>query len=171
MLSLTGLSSIEKFFDSDLFMVNVPVKTRENVIDYISVRVRNFYKVPRNFKELILLRESKATTEFGNMVAILHPYRVCTDKTIVSVVLLKEPILWDQQKVQMVFFISMEKGKNADIQKFYTIISKFLTSKSYAKLLLSEKKYSTLMSILKKLKKKWNRKGAAAMMRRLFCEV
>lgn len=151
MLNRTGGASIERFFDPDLFLVNVPARSRTEVIDYISARIRNFYKVPRNFKELILLREKKAVTEFGNLVALPHPYRVCTTQTIISVVILKHPIIWDKKKVQLVFFISLAKGKNPDIQKFYTIISKFLTSRTYVKLLLHEKKYSTLMNILREI--------------------
>ena len=88
-LAQSGTSSIEHFFDPNLFLVNVPAKNKTEVIDYMSARIRNFYKVPRNFKELILLREKKAVTEFGNLIAIPHPYRVCTDETFVCVALLK----------------------------------------------------------------------------------
>ena len=104
-LAQSGTSSIEHFFDPNLFLVNVPAKNKTEVIDYMSARIRNFYKVPRNFKELILLREKKAVTEFGNLIAIPHPYRVCTDETFVCVALLKRPILWDKKKVQLVFLL------------------------------------------------------------------
>ena len=115
----------------------------------MTMRIRNYRKVPRNFKELVLLREKKAVTEFGNLIAIPHPYRVCTDETFVCVALLKRPILWDKQKVQLVFLLSIEKNKNRDLQKFYTLTSKMLTSKDYVKLLLHEKRYSTMMRIFK----------------------
>lgn len=155
-LAQSGTSSIEHFFDPNLFLVNVPAKNKTEVIDYMSARIRNFYKVPRNFKELILLREKKAVTEFGNLIAIPHPYRVCTDETFVCVALLKRPILWDKKKVQLVFLLSIEKGKNRDLQKFYTLTSKFLTSKDYVRLLLHEKRYATLMRIFRTIEEDLN---------------
>ena len=155
-LAQSGTSSIEHFFDPNLFLVNVPAKNKTEVIDYMSARIRNFYKVPRNFKELILLREKKAVTEFGNLIAIPHPYRVCTDETFVCVALLKRPILWDKKKVQLVFLLSIEKGKKRDLQKFYTLTSKFLTSKDYVRLLLHEKRYGTLMRIFQTIEEDLN---------------
>ena len=149
LLSISSKNSIERFFDPNLFFVNVPAKSKDEVIDYMTMRIRNYRKVPRNFKELVLLREKKAVTEFGNLIAIPHPYRVCTDETFVCVALLKRPILWDKQKVQLVFLLSIEKNKNRDLQKFYTLTSKMLTSKDYVKLLLHEKRYSTMMRIFK----------------------
>ena len=156
LLSISSKNSIERFFDPNLFFVNVPAKSKDEVIDYMTMRIRNYRKVPRNFKELVLLREKKAVTEFGNLIAIPHPYRVCTDETFVCVALLKRPILWDKQKVQLVFLLSIEKNKNRDLQKFYTLTSKMLTSKDYVKLLLHEKRYSTMMRIFKTIEDELN---------------
>ncbi len=149
LLSGSTKSSIEKYFDPNLFLVNVPAKSKEEVIDYMTFKIRNFKKVPRNFKELVMLREKKAVTEFGNLIAIPHPYRVCTQETFVCVALLKQPIVWDKQKVQLVFMLSVEKNKNRDLQKFYMLSGKMLTNKEYIRTILHEKRYETMMGIFR----------------------
>lgn len=148
-LNRTGDLSIEKYFDKRLFLINVPAKNKEEVIDYMTMRIRQLRKIPRNFKELVMLREKKAVTEFGNLIAIPHPYKVCTDETFVCVAILKKPIIWNKKQVQLVFMLSVEKNRKRNLQKFYEITSKMLMSKQYVKLVLHDKKYSTLMDIFR----------------------
>ena len=152
-LNKTGSVSIERYFDNRLFFVNVPAKTREEVIEYMTMRIATVKKVPRNFKELVLLREKKAITEFGNMIAIPHPYKTCTDETFAAIAILKNPITWDKKQVQVVFMVSIAKHENKSLQLFYEVTSRMLMSKQYIKLLIQEKKYSTLMDIFRTIEK------------------
>lgn len=152
-LNKTGSVSIERFFDKRLFFVNVPAKTREEVIEYMTMRVATVKKVPRNFKELVLLREKKAITEFGNMIAIPHPYKTCTDETFAAIAILKKPILWDKKQVQLVMMVSVARNEKKNLQLFYEVTSRMLMSKQYVKVLLQEKKYSTLMDIFRTIEK------------------
>lgn len=152
-LNKYGIVSIEKYFDNRLFFVNVPAKTREEVIEYMTMRIATVKKVPRNFKELVLLREKKAITEFGNMIAIPHPYKTCTDETFAAIAILKNPIIWDKKQVQVVFMVSIAKNENKSLQLFYEVTSRMLMSKQYIRLLIQEKKYSTLMDIFRTIEK------------------
>ena len=152
-LNKSGVVSIGKYFDNRLFFVNVPAKTREEVIEYMTMRIATIKKVPRNFKELVLLREKKAITEFGNMIAIPHPYKTCTDETFAAIAILKNPIIWDKKQVQVVFMVSIAKNENKSLQLFYEITSRMLMSKQYIKLLIQEKRYSTLMDIFRTIEK------------------
>ena len=131
----------------------MPAKTREEVIEYMTMRVATVKKVPRNFKELVLLREKKAITEFGNMIAIPHPYKTCTDETFAAIAILKKPILWDKKQVQLVMMVSIAKNEKKNLQLFYEVTSRMLMSKQYVKVLLQEKKYSTLMDIFRTIEK------------------
>ena len=87
------------------------------------------------------------------MIAIPHPNKTSPDETIAAIAILKKPILWDKKQVQLVMMVSVARNENKNLQLFYEVTSRMLMSKQYVKVLLQEKKYSTLMDIFRTIEK------------------
>ena len=49
--------------------------------------------------------------------------------------------------------VSVARNENKNLQLFYEVTSRMLMSKQYVKVLLQEKKYSTLMDIFRTIEK------------------
>ena len=67
-----------------------------------------------------MLHEQIGNTYFGNMVAMPHPEKLVSDSTFIATAVLKEPILWtDQDAVQLVFLVSIEKNNPKAYQLWF----------------------------------------------------
>lgn len=146
--SSPGRSTAESYFRQDLFFSSIQAHTKEEVIRELCSRISKVCPLPEQFYEAVLTRENLAKTDFGNMVALPHPYMTMTKETFVSVGILESPIYWTQSQVQLVLLISISEGDTDDIQKFYQTVVKLITEKQYIKRLIKERSYLTLRELL-----------------------
>ncbi|MCI7732608.1 MAG: hypothetical protein MSH53_05830, partial [Solobacterium sp.] len=58
-----------------------------------------------------------------------------------------------KKQVQLVMMVSVARNEKKNLQLFYEVTSRMLMSKQYVKVLLQEKKYSTLMDIFRTIEK------------------
>lgn len=145
LLSKEKSTTMMKYFDERLFLCNFDAENKEDVLKYMSKKIKEVKDVPRNFYQALLKREQQAVTEFGNLVAMPHPYKAITKDTFVCVAILNKPIIWDKRKVQLVYLMSMEDNLNRNLQLFYKITSKLLVNKVLVKELIQKKDFQTLL--------------------------
>lgn len=149
LLSDTGLSgSLAPFFSPELFMADLDVSDKREVIERLCERVAEYRKVPGDFCELVLRREELAQTSFGNQVAMPHPVQAVSDDTFVCVGLLRHAIEWNGQAVSAVFLVSVSKAKNKKLESFYRSMAKLLTNKEAIQKLVGSQEWGTLVELL-----------------------
>lgn len=139
--------TMEKYFRKDLFLTNVGFETKEEVLQYMVKKIESVYDIPSDFYDAILHRERQAGTEFGNLVAIPHPYKAMTKETFVCICILNKPIIWDKKKVQLIYLMSMEDNSNRNLMTFYKITSKLLVNPKYVNELIQNKRFEVLLSL------------------------
>lgn len=144
---------VVSFFSRNLFIPNLDCKSKYEAIQAICAHVKKYIPLQENFYELVMKREELARTEFGNLVAIPHPYEAIDGPTFVSVAVLKDKILWDEREVQVVFLVAVAKNHTYDLQHFYEIVAKFLLSEGCINELIREKSYDTLIQRLLSIEK------------------
>ena len=144
--------SMISYFPEGLFFNNLDLQTQEEVINFLTKQVSKFYKVPADFKDLVWKREKRFSTAFDNRVALPHPYVPCTKETFASTVLLKEPILWGNKMVRMIFLLSISKEHDPNIQTFYGKLSKLLVNDALLDKLLKHPTNDFLLQILNGIK-------------------
>lgn len=147
LLSKDHNSSISKYFDQRLFLINVEVNNKEEALQKMVEKIREIKEIPDNFYDAVMKREKQAVTEFGNLVAIPHPYRAISKETFVCIMVLNKPILWDKKKVQLIYLMSMEDNMNRNLQQFYKITSKLLMNKDYVKEIIQGKDFNVLLQM------------------------
>lgn len=107
-------NDFKSLLKDDFIFLNRCFQTKHEVIDFLSERLIAEYKLNNEFKDLIWKRENLSPTEIGNLVALPHPYSLCTDQTVFAICTLKKAILWNKRKVKYIFMISFSK-KDLDI--------------------------------------------------------
>lgn len=142
--------SVLKYFRPELFFIDIEGDTKEEVLHAICVRIAENAVVPPDFEECVLHRERIMQTDFGNCVAIPHPYAPITEETFVSVAVLEHPIHWFTHQVQVVFLLSISVNKE-NLEDFYNISPLFMLDEEFIQTLIREKSYEVLISAIKKI--------------------
>lgn len=92
--------------------------------------------VEPEYKDKVLEREKYMSTVFFNGIALPHPIQLCARESIISVCILKEPLMEKDREVRCVFLIALKKeeyGKYENITKlFYQLMQNSYTSKRLA---------------------------------------
>ncbi len=152
-LSAHGEGTAKRYYSRDLFLPHVGGGSKEEVLGELCRYVRSVREVPEALYESVMLREQLAKTEFGNRVAMPHPYQAMSRETFVCVAILDHPVLWGDQEVQVVFLVLIEEGKNKDLQKFYQVTSNFLLEERYIRELVKKRDYDEFIRVLNQVEK------------------
>lgn len=139
---------LHKYYKKSLFLTNIEANTKADVIQFMCEHTRNYYDIPSEFYEVVMKREELGQTDFGNLVAIPHPYQVITKESFVTVGILKEPIWWGHNDVQVVFLIAISTEEDADIERFYQLTTKLLFDGSDMEYLIENPEFEILMNLL-----------------------
>nr|WP_295290569.1 PTS sugar transporter subunit IIA [uncultured Catenibacterium sp.] len=76
-------------------------------MSYLCDELYKHYYVTEKYKELVFKREKIRTTDLGNDVAISHGNEKEILQSKIVIATLKNPIIWNQHQVQIVFMIAM----------------------------------------------------------------
>ena len=137
-----------KYFSKDLFITNIHVKDKREALKIMCDLVKRHKKVDDNFFELVMKREIMMHTEFGNYVAIPHPYHTVSDDTFVCVCILDEPIKWYSKEVKVILLVSISRFHNENLESFYKTLFKFALSKQNISLLLENRTFDQFLDII-----------------------
>lgn len=86
--------------------------------------------INEKIKQSILERETISSTDIGNLVAIPHTIFSEQFKSVIGVGILKNPIWWNKERVQLVFMIcinSNDKSSSSAFRHLYKIIKNINT--------------------------------------------
>ncbi len=136
---------IKDFYQRDLFFSDVPGRTREDVIHWLCNEIVKVREIPEGLYDSIIEREQMGNTDFGNMTAIPHPNQILTEKNLVCVGVLKEPILWETNMVQLVVLTAIAHSASEATQRFYDMTSKFLMNEHSVQEVIKNQTYESLV--------------------------
>ena len=116
-------------------------KTKEECLKIMSQAMEEKHVVTEDFYDSVMDRESKTTTTIGNGVSLPHGSPTAVNESKVGIAILKNPIMWDNEQVQVVFLLAFRlstRDEISRIQMFY---------KEYVTLIDSEEKLEKLKSM------------------------
>lgn len=99
------------FFKRDLFFPGVRAYSKKEVLDKLTGKMQQGGYLDAQVVQSIFDREAMASTELGGLIAIPHALENNLQKPAIAVGILENPIVWDKEKVQVVFLISISKNK------------------------------------------------------------
>lgn len=117
-----NILNYELFFKKDLFFPDLDAKNAYDAINIITDKMLSKNYINHKIKDLIISREKMASTEIGNLIAIPHALDQKIKKAYVAVAILKEPILWHKETVQLIFLLCVPKNLNKLWSGFFEIL-------------------------------------------------
>ncbi|MCR5449441.1 MAG: PRD domain-containing protein [Solobacterium sp.] len=142
-------SFLRKYFRPSAFYTDITGDTKEEIIQQMCERAAQETELPEGFTDSVLKREALAPTDFGNHIALPHPYKTVTDRTIVCVAALKKPVLWSRNEVQFVILASTGKESDPDEEEFYRVTTQLIVDCPGIEDLIREPSYEAFMNLLK----------------------
>ncbi|MSS11338.1 PRD domain-containing protein [Clostridium sp. WB02_MRS01] len=127
-------------FDPNLFFVEIDIKDKKDLLHFMCSKLVEYGYCKESYEELILERERIAPTSFGNLFAIPHPVKKEALISGIAIAVLKHPINWSGQKVQLVFLFSLAQ-ENENMMKLYESIVDMLDDVDKVKRLINMKCY------------------------------
>ena len=113
-------------FSEDLFIPALNLSEREAVIQVLAEQLEQKGCVESSFFTAVLEREKLFSTAIGNLVAIPHALSGKDCPSSITVGILKKPIRWGEEKVQLVFLLNIESLQEDNLksifERFYEII-------------------------------------------------
>ena len=100
-----------KIFRKELFFYDVEFKNKEEILEHMTREMQIRGLISKEGSKSVFKREEMSTTELGNMVAIPHAMSNDSEEAVVSVMILKKPILWENEKVQVVLLLNVPKSQ------------------------------------------------------------
>lgn len=136
---------LTELFPPTLFFINKIYNNKKDVLNFIcNQSIKNQY-ITNKTKQSIFKREAISSTNIGNLVAIPHPIQTDSSKSFISVCILKNPIKWDNNKVQIIFLLNIKKQECILWENIFLSIYKYI--KKYGiKQLLTISSYSEFIS-------------------------
>lgn len=139
---------IEQYFSKELFEKNQHSETKYQLIHRMSTHLTKLNRVKPNFEEEILRREKMSSTSFGNGLAMPHSMEMNALKTSLYFVINEKPLLWDEEYVQIVVMMAMNKSERKEFRKIFNLIVESLDNQETIEALLKAASYEEFVSCL-----------------------
>ncbi|MDO4328817.1 MAG: BglG family transcription antiterminator [Lachnospiraceae bacterium] len=140
-LSEEAGSGMKQYIFPELFLPELDQKSKEEVLKAMCTIAEQQGFVEDDFYEAVLRREQLANTDYGELVAMPHPDRCVSKKTFVCVGILKEPVFWGKQNVQVIFLMAISDRPDKRLQTFYQTIARYLLDEKQIQELIEKRDY------------------------------
>ena len=147
---LNSSNDIEQYnlFNEKLF-VKLDCNNKEDIIKKLIQCASKIYKTGDDLYDQIIERENMESTEYGNYIAIPHALKNVSNDQFIVVGKLNKAILWNKEKVQLVFLINLSEHKN--ISWFMNKISLAIAKDNISKSLIEKNDYKSFIEEFKKI--------------------
>ena len=98
----------------------------------------------------IMNHENVTSTYFGNYLAIPHPETFSSETSFISVAILPKPILWDDEYVDIVFLVSIQKN-NPNAFKLWFYLSFLISNNTTLEEIKKEPTFQNLSKVISKI--------------------
>lgn len=130
---------IEGLFKQEFYDYDLDLSSREEVMEYMAHQLIKRGYADEHFLDSLHKREAMASTSFAYAFALPHSLNVPCQKSVLSVGILKNPILWGEHQVKLVILLGFTREDHKTMQVFLDWMNKILSdSKAFSKLIQSK---------------------------------
>jgi lichenan operon transcriptional antiterminator len=104
-----------------------------------------------DFAELVMEREEKFSTIYEQGVAGPHPIRLTAKENTIGVTIFKNPIVWGNREVRIIFLINLKQGHLFLHKEISKLLTQLMENESERNRLLSVKSFEEFLLGVKKL--------------------
>ena len=127
---------LSNYIDKRCILLNINGNCREDIIKFMSDRLKEYGYVKDGFYDSVLKREEYSSTYIGNYTALPHPYEGFVIKPLIAVAVLKTPIQWENDMVKIIIMIALDVSAKMDFREIFENLSDIINdNKTIDKLL------------------------------------
>ncbi len=145
--SYKSKQSTEKIMNEELLFANMDLKSKEEVLHFMSFEINKRFKFDQDLEKALIDREKLSATEVGNDCAMPHPLGIFSDQILFSVLTLKKSILWEKEMVKVVILCIFPKV-DPNINKMLDAVSKVVCSKELVTRIIQKTDVETIADCL-----------------------
>ena len=138
-----------KIIDETVVHVQLDVDNKDDVLSYLCDELHKHHYVSENYKESVFRREKIMATDLGNNIAIPHGSEKEIIKSKIVIATLKQPILWNQHQVQIIFMIAMNMKEPQVTKNTLKDLYAVMDNKQAMQVLLEAKNAKDVIEYLK----------------------
>lgn len=143
-----GKMGLEHLFRPELYFPEIDLNKREIVIQYLCKKVETLGLGNEGFTKMVMERESIFSTAIGNLVAIPHALNNPFFDSWIAVGILKKPILWGNELVQMVLLLNIDNSREENFSTIYEILYDRINNKKTIEQLLRTTNFENFMKVI-----------------------
>ncbi|WP_152655902.1 BglG family transcription antiterminator [Oceanobacillus sp. CFH 90083] len=121
-----SIETYQYLFKKDLFIKSLNLETKEDVLHYLTKRMKDRNYISQTTIESIFEREKMASSELCSLLAIPHPLVYTTGRPCIAVGILSKPILWGKENVQVVVILCIPKHQQEQWEIIFKKLYRFL---------------------------------------------
>lgn len=138
------------FFSKEFFKI-IEAKNYEQIICEMAKELEEKEYGKEGYAQLVLERESFVSTVYMNGVCIPHPLETDAKRNMISVSILKQPFLWHDKWVKIIFMICLRKEEI----ELYKVVTKklyrLMQETEYLNRILKAKSFEEMMVVMKEM--------------------
>ena len=135
---------LRRFLHSEITMFDCDVKSKEEVIHLLGSRMITEGYVDEGFIDSVFERENLSETALGNLIAIPHAFEGHIKRQGIGVMTLKKPINWGDEKVQLIFLLSLDVNSKDYIKGIFGDVLELTKDKKAMEVILKARKFSEM---------------------------
>ena len=124
--------------------------TEEEILEHMTREMQIRGLISKEGSKSVFKREEMSTTELGYMVAIPHAMSNDSEEAVVSVMILKKPILWENEKVQVVLLLNVPKSQYNMWEVVFKRLYQYLIGDQGVTKLIKDKDYDDFIRHLER---------------------
>lgn len=136
-----NISYLKQLFNRENFHI-LAFNNKDQVMKHITEHLLFKKMITEELVDVVLNRENEYATEVGNMTAI--PHCLVNRNSFMYVMILKKPIQWQNEKVQIIFFGGINP-KEPESKKIFRYINKKISNSSSLKDLIKSSNYDEFL--------------------------
>ena len=105
--------------------------------------------VTEDFLDSVMKRESLSSTDFDYSIAIPHPLHPSSNRSMISIAVLREPIQWNHFPVKLVILLALKEEDMEFMQLFLRWLGKQLDSPDKMMCLLEAKNVESFIQAIR----------------------
>lgn len=137
-------SNLKGLLHEDISMLGCDLKSKDEVIELLGGRMRHQGFVDEGFAASVFEREKLSDTSVGNLIAIPHAFEGHILKQGIGLLTLLRPIMWGNEKVQIVFMLALNASAENHFQEIFGEILELTRNLKDIEQVLKGKRYDQI---------------------------
>lgn len=144
-----NVPTMMKFLDESLVKTRVEVESKEECFDMLISELEDRKFVTQDFRKSVLDREKIGNTNLESGAALPHADPTTVLTSSISMITLKEPINWGDQRVKLVVMITLSEKDILEIREVVQEVYQFVEEKAVVDAIAEIKEKNTLLELFK----------------------